>query len=123
VTFPSFRVVAHQPDVFNLLHKTVILSAAPRRYTAHRRVYRAESKELGVACWQMLFGAFRPRTMRKLKSHKLWAKRLRDRGIMVSCNASDFYCLPNNLALMLAALLIRPMYAPRQARSERANHW
>jgi len=56
-----------QPDVFNLHHKAVILSEAPRRSIAYRRVYGAESKDPGDACWQMLFGAFRPRTIRRVK--------------------------------------------------------
>src|SRR5882757_6422368 len=56
-----------QPDVFNLHHKAVILSEAPRRSIAYRRVYCAESKDPGDACWQMLFGAFRPRTIRRVK--------------------------------------------------------
>ena len=49
-----------QPDVFNLHHKAVILSEAPRRSIAYRRVYGAESKDPGDACWQMRLGAFRP---------------------------------------------------------------
>jgi AmiR/NasT family two-component response regulator len=56
-----------QPDVFNLHHKAVILSEAPRRSIAYRRVCCAESKDPGDACWQMLFGASRPRTIRRVK--------------------------------------------------------
>src|SRR6266700_960659 len=51
-----------QPDVFNLHHKTVILSEALRRSIANKGLYSAESKDPGDACWQMLLGAFRPQT-------------------------------------------------------------
>jgi len=51
-----------QPDVFNLHHKTVILSEALRRSLANKGLYSAESKDPGDACWQMLLGAFRPQT-------------------------------------------------------------
>jgi hypothetical protein len=75
VTFLIFPCFAHLPDVFTLHHKAVILSEAPRRSIAYRKVYGAESKDPGAACWQMLFGAFRPRTIRRVKkSHKLRAK-------------------------------------------------
>ena len=47
--------------------KGVILSEAPRRSIASHRVYGAESKDPGNACWQVLFGAFRPLTTREIK--------------------------------------------------------
>src|ERR1700757_4670999 len=40
----------------------VILSQAPRRSIAYPRVYGAQSKDLGDACWQMPLRAFRPQT-------------------------------------------------------------
>ena len=50
-------------NVFQNSHKTVILSEAPRGSIASQRVYSAESKDPGDACWQMLLGAFRPQTI------------------------------------------------------------
>jgi hypothetical protein len=63
----ALSFVIPQPDVFNLHHKAVILSEAPRRSIAYRRVYGAKSKDLGDVCWQMLFRAFRPQTTWKVK--------------------------------------------------------
>jgi hypothetical protein len=61
--FFDFSVLLHTNQMFStLLHKAVILSGAPRRSIAYRGVYRAESKDLGDARWQMLLGAFRPQT-------------------------------------------------------------
>ena len=47
---------------FKLPDWGVILSEAPRRSIAKQRLYGAESKDPGEACWQMLLGAFRPQT-------------------------------------------------------------
>src|SRR5882757_3553062 len=46
-------------------NKAVILSEALRRSIANRGLYGAESKDPGDACWQMLLGAFRPRTAKE----------------------------------------------------------
>ena len=74
VTFSIFWCFLHiQPAVFQTPDKAVILSEALRRSIANRRPYSAESKDPGDACWQMLLGAFRPQTTRKIKSHKLRA--------------------------------------------------
>ena len=64
---PAVRpsVDPHLPFVATLFF--VILSEAPRRSVAQRRVYSAKSKDPGDAHWQMLFGAFRPQTTRKVK--------------------------------------------------------
>src|SRR5579859_2221760 len=86
LTLPS-QTAAHAalhsapyPDIgsLNVLQppsKTVILPApacrgseAPRRSFAYKSVYRAKSKDLGDAYWQMLFGAFRPQTTKELKN-------------------------------------------------------
>ena len=47
--------------------KTVILSEAPSRSIAQRRVYSAQSKDPGDACWQILLKAFRPQSSIELK--------------------------------------------------------
>ena len=47
--------------------KIVILSEAPHASIAYPRVYGAQSKDLGDACWQMPLRAFRPQTIRKIK--------------------------------------------------------
>jgi hypothetical protein len=51
---------------FNPLQKAVILSEAPADLSDIRGFYGAESKDPGSACWQMLFGAFRPQTTEKI---------------------------------------------------------
>jgi hypothetical protein len=48
---------SHSKNSHNL-PKAVILSAALRRSIAQQKPYCAESKDLGDARWQMLFGAF-----------------------------------------------------------------
>jgi hypothetical protein len=63
VTFSIFSFFLHiQPSVFQGPDKAVILSEALRRSIANRALYGAESKDPGDACWQMLLGAFWPRT-------------------------------------------------------------
>ncbi len=55
--------------------KSQPLSEAPRRPIAYQRaLWRgveepscAESKDPGDACWQLLFGAFRPQTTREIR--------------------------------------------------------
>ena len=75
---------------FNPVHKTVILSEAPRRSIAYQRVYSAESKDPGDACWQMLFGAFRPQAIGKSK--KVTSSE-RSEGSAVSFHPSDTFRL------------------------------
>ena len=65
--FGPFAFFVPDQMFFGPFHKIVILSEAPRRSIAEQRVYGAESKDPGDACWQMLFAAFRPQPARKLK--------------------------------------------------------
>ncbi len=72
--FDLFVFFAPDQMLFNPLQKGVILPAparrgseAPRTSIASQRVYGAESKDPGDACWQVLFGAFRPQTTREIK--------------------------------------------------------
>jgi hypothetical protein len=58
--FPPIQPVVFQ--AFKPHDKAVILSEALRRSIANRELYGAESKDPGVACWQMLLRAFRPQT-------------------------------------------------------------
>jgi hypothetical protein len=60
--FDLFVFSAHPTSCISSPDKYVILSEALRRSIANRGLYRAESKDLGDACWQMLLGAFRPQT-------------------------------------------------------------
>jgi hypothetical protein len=62
-TSSIFSCLLHiQQLYFKLPDKAVILSEALRRSIAKQRLYGAESKDPGDACWQMLLGAFRPQT-------------------------------------------------------------
>jgi hypothetical protein len=62
MTFSIFSYLRIQSAVFQTPDKAVILSEALRRSIANGRLYGAESKDPGDACWQMLLGAFRPQT-------------------------------------------------------------
>jgi hypothetical protein len=52
---------------FNPFQKGVILSEAPRSSITYQRAYGAKPKDHGDACWQVLFGAFRPQATREIK--------------------------------------------------------
>ena len=71
--FDLFRVfcISNQP-YFKPPDKAVILSEALRRSIANRRLYGAESKGPGDACWQMLLEAFRPQITPKLVVRRDW---------------------------------------------------
>jgi hypothetical protein len=61
VTFSIFFCISNQL-YFKPPNKAVILSEALRKSIANTGLYGAESKDPGDACWQMLLGAFQPRT-------------------------------------------------------------
>jgi hypothetical protein len=68
VTFSIFSCFLHlQPSVFQTPDKVVILSEALRRFISNRRLYGAQSKDPGDDRWQMLLGAFRPRTSKRTR--------------------------------------------------------
>jgi hypothetical protein len=68
VTFSIFSCFLHiQPAVFQTPDKAVILSEALRRSIAKEGFMARSRGNLGDACKQMLFGAFRPQTIRKIK--------------------------------------------------------
>ncbi len=52
--FELFVFLRIQPAVFQAPDKAVILSEALRRSIVNRRLYGAQSKDPGDACWQML---------------------------------------------------------------------
>jgi hypothetical protein len=60
--FDLFVLFAYPTVCISNPDKAVILSEALRRSIANSRLYGAKSKDPGDACWQMLFGAFRPQT-------------------------------------------------------------
>ncbi len=65
-TFSILSRFLHPTRCFSVLQKSVILSEAPRRSPITKGLLRGV-KDPGDACWQMLFGAFRPQTTRETK--------------------------------------------------------
>src|SRR5580704_13727134 len=67
VTFSIFSRFCTRPDIFQSPRKRRHPERSASQIYRITGFYGAESKDPGDACWQTLFGAFRPQTTREIK--------------------------------------------------------
>jgi hypothetical protein len=96
-----------QPAAFRAPDKTVILPAPARRGSG--ALHSAESKDPGDACWQMLFGAFRPKTTMEDKPSSFVSGQDFSRAVKAAHNEGFSPCTSRVFVSRIPALHANPL--------------